>query len=271
MTITSQPSSVSLTVGQTATGSIDLKNTGAKTWPAGVVRLAPIPRDAASSFASASWVSPTRVSANAADVKPGETAHFEWDLTASQPGDFQPYFGLVAEGLAWFADSGGPPDNDIQVSVHVAPGPPVGAGGAAGTGAAGAAAAGKSGAAGVGAGGATGTGGKSGATSAGGATATGGKSGATSAGGTSASGGKSGASGIAGKTGAAGTGVGAGGGIVGKSGGGGVAPGVVNQEAPKDDAGGCGCRLVAPSRAPSAFAGLAVLALLVRRRRTNRS
>ena len=266
---------IQLTVGQTATGSIDFKNTGTKTWPAGVVRLAPIPRDAASSFASASWISPTRVSANAADVKPGETAHFEWDLTASQPGDFQPYFGLVAEGLAWFADSGGPPDNDIQVSVHVAQAPPVGAGGGAGSGAAGAAAAGKAGAAGVGVGGAIGkggAGGKGGATSAGGAsTSAGGAS--PSAGGASPGVGKGGVSGSAGKLGTAGSSVGAGGmATLGKGGGApGSAPVVVDQEAPKADGGGCGCRVVAPSRTPSALAGLAVLALFVRRRRANRS
>ena len=46
-----------------------------------------------------------------------------------------PYFGLVAEGITWFADSGGPPDDDLQVNLHVAPAPQTGgAGGTAGGG-----------------------------------------------------------------------------------------------------------------------------------------
>jgi MYXO-CTERM domain-containing protein len=126
---------------QKQTGSIDLKNTGTIKWPAGVVKLAPIPRDKASSFAAGTWISPTRVSTNAADVAPGQTGHFEWDLEPQEAGDFAPYFGLVAEGVTWFADSGGPKDDVLQVNVHVAPGPPpsmttsaTGSGGAGGGG-----------------------------------------------------------------------------------------------------------------------------------------
>jgi hypothetical protein len=121
---------IPMTVGEPQKGSIDLKNTGTATWTAGVVELAPIPRDQPSAFAGPSWLSPTRVSTLAKDVAPGATGHFEWDLDPSQPGSFQPYFGLVAEGITWFADSGGPPDDDIQVSVKVAPG--AGTGGADG-------------------------------------------------------------------------------------------------------------------------------------------
>ena len=132
---------IQMTQYQAQTGSIDLKNTGNKTWPAGVVKLAPIPRDQASSLAASTWISPTRVSTLGADVAPGGTGHFEWDFYPQQAGDFQPYFGLVAEGVTWFADSGGPGDNVMQVKVHVAPGSPpppmttsssAGAGGGAG-------------------------------------------------------------------------------------------------------------------------------------------
>ena len=127
---------------QKQTGSIDLKNTGTIKWPAGVVKLAPIPRDKASSFADSTWISATRVSTIAADVAPGETGHFEWDLSPQEAGDFAPYFGLVAEGVTWFADSGGPKDDVLQVTVHVEPGPPPsmtssGTGGGAGGGAGG--------------------------------------------------------------------------------------------------------------------------------------
>jgi len=106
------------------TGTIDLKNTGNTTWKAGVVKLAPIPRDHASNLASSTWLSPTRVSTVSADVAPGGTGHFEWDLEPQEAGDFQPYFGLVEEGVAWFADSGGPKDNVMQVNVHVEAAPP---------------------------------------------------------------------------------------------------------------------------------------------------
>ena len=109
---------------QKQTGSIDLKNMGTIKWPADVVKLAPIPRDKASSFAASTWMSATRVSTIAADVAPGETGHFEWDLYPQEAGDFAPYFGLVAEGVTWFADSGGPKDDVLQVTVHVEPGPP---------------------------------------------------------------------------------------------------------------------------------------------------
>ena len=115
---------IEMTQYQVQQGSIDLKNTGNTTWPAGVVKLAPIPRDQASNFAASTWLSTNRVSTIAADVAPGGTGHFEWDLDPQDAGDFQPYFGLVAEGKAWFADSGGPGDNVMQVNVHVAPGAP---------------------------------------------------------------------------------------------------------------------------------------------------
>jgi MYXO-CTERM domain-containing protein len=151
---------------QKQTGSIDLKNTGTKKWPAGVVKLAPIPRDKASSFAAGTWISSTRVSTIATDVAPGQTGHFEWDLDPQEAGDFSPYFGLVAEGITWFADSGGPKDDVLQVTVHVAPGPPptmtttttgAGGGGTGGDGAGGDGAGGGAGSGGAGAGGAGGS------------------------------------------------------------------------------------------------------------------
>jgi hypothetical protein len=115
---------IPMTVGKMAKGSIDMMNTGDATWKAGVVKLAPIPRDMPSDVHAPSWLSTTRVSTLAKDVPPGGTGHFEWDLDPSQAGDVQPYFGLVAEGVTWFADSGGPPDNDIQVNIDAKLPPP---------------------------------------------------------------------------------------------------------------------------------------------------
>jgi hypothetical protein len=79
-----QGAPVQMTVGQTQTGSLKVKNTGSQTWPAGVVKLAPSPRDQASPFASSTWLTSARVSSIKADVKPGETGTFEWDLTPSK-------------------------------------------------------------------------------------------------------------------------------------------------------------------------------------------
>ncbi len=130
---------VPMTAGQMQKGSIDMKNTGTATWKAGVVKLAPIPRDMPSDMQAPTWLSPTRVSTIAQDVPPGSTGHFEWDLDPSQAGSFMPYFGLVAEGVTWFADSGGPPDDDIQVNLQVSPAPSSGStGGGSGQGGAGA-------------------------------------------------------------------------------------------------------------------------------------
>ena len=150
---------IPMTVGKMQKGSIDMMNSGTATWKAGVVELAPIPRDMPSSVHAPSWLSPTRVSTLSADVPPGGTGHFEWDLDPSQAGNVQPYFGLVAEGVTWFADSGGPPDDDIQVNIQATLAASTGGtGGAPGTGGSGAAggsdaAGGSGGSAGAGAGG----------------------------------------------------------------------------------------------------------------------
>src|SRR5438094_257213 len=59
---------IQMTQYQVQHGSIDLKNTGNTTWPAGIVKLAPIPRDQASNLAANSWLAPNRVSTISADV-----------------------------------------------------------------------------------------------------------------------------------------------------------------------------------------------------------
>lgn len=129
-------SPLSMVVGETQEGWIDLRNVGTQTWKPGVVYLASIPRDEPSDlYDASSWSSSTRVSTVTQEVPPGEVGRFVWNIHASKPGDTQPYFGLVAEGAGWFADDGGPADEVIQLSVHVAPEEPEpseGEGGAAG-------------------------------------------------------------------------------------------------------------------------------------------
>ena len=57
---------IQMTQYQPQTGYIEMTNTGTATWKAGVVKLAPIPRDTPSDFQAPSWLSPTRVSTLAA-------------------------------------------------------------------------------------------------------------------------------------------------------------------------------------------------------------
>jgi lysozyme len=267
---------IQMTVGQTLKGSIDLKNVGSKPWKAGEVHLAPIPRDKASPFASPSWVSPNRVSSVSADVAPGQTGHFEWDLTASAAGDSKPYFGLVEDGVTWFADAplgGGPPDNDIQVNVSVKDAPGTGGSGGSGAGTGGA---GEAGAAGKGEAGAGGSGaGKGGAASStggavgakgGAASSTGGAAGAKG-GAASSAGGGAGTKGVAGAT------VEGGGGSVDAGGSSSVAgaDGQVDvvDDTPSSSSGGC--EIGGSSTSLRGSLALFGIALVVTRRRRDRA
>ena len=107
--------------GDAAKGYIELTNTGALPWKAGVTKLAPIPRDAASPFAEPSWLSPTRVSSIAADVAPGGVGRFEVALATKAIGDTKIKFGVVEDGVAWFSDpgQGGPADGLLEVHLVV--------------------------------------------------------------------------------------------------------------------------------------------------------
>jgi len=119
------PAAFTMHVGETSQGSMTLKNSGTKAWVAGTTKLAPIPRDTASPFATSTWLSPTRVSSVASDVQPGASGTFALSLTATKLGDFEVELGLVEEGLAWFADAptgGGPADGFLRVHVSVVAG-----------------------------------------------------------------------------------------------------------------------------------------------------
>jgi hypothetical protein len=126
------PAPLTVHVGDTATGYIELTNTGTQTWKAGTTKLAPIPRDKPSPFADKSWLSPTRVSTVAADVAPGAVGRFDVALDASAASDTEVEFGLVDEGVAWFSDApkgGGPADGFLKVHFVVVPqGAPLDAG-----------------------------------------------------------------------------------------------------------------------------------------------
>ena len=110
-------------VGQSVEAWIDLKNVGSQTWKAGVTKLAPTPRDQASSLATSTWLSPTRVSTVAADVPPGQVGRFTIPLEGVTAGDYTQTFGLVDEGVTWFSDAangGGPADDFLTLHLVVA-------------------------------------------------------------------------------------------------------------------------------------------------------
>jgi hypothetical protein len=118
------PAALSAAVGDVVHGYFELTNTGTQTWKAGVTKLAPIPRDKSSPFADSTWLSPTRVSSVAADVAPGAVGRFDVALDPHSVGDFTLQFGLVEEGVTWFADfptGGGPADGALQLHLSVAP------------------------------------------------------------------------------------------------------------------------------------------------------
>jgi MYXO-CTERM domain-containing protein len=136
---TLQDPAITMTTGQTMTGSITLKNVGTATWKAGETKLAPTPRDKPSPLGSTGWLSPTRVSSPPMDVPPGQSYAFPLTLTAGAPGTYTQTFSLVEETITWFGDApkgGGPPDDLLAVKVIVTgPGGGTGGGDTGGSGA----------------------------------------------------------------------------------------------------------------------------------------
>jgi len=115
-----------LGVGQSVDAWIDVKNVGSDTWKAGTTKLAPTPRDQASPLATATWLSPTRVSTLAADVPPGQVGRFTIPLEGVTAGDYTQTFALVEEGVTWFADQangGGPADDFLKLHLVVTDAP----------------------------------------------------------------------------------------------------------------------------------------------------
>jgi MYXO-CTERM domain-containing protein len=114
----SQPA-IEMKEGETLDGFFDLKNEGTATWNANT-KLAPTPRDQPSPLADASWLSPTRI-VSPGSVAPGQVGHFAVRIHAGAPGDHWQTFGLVQEGVTWFAQQGGPPDTQLAIKVRVTP------------------------------------------------------------------------------------------------------------------------------------------------------
>jgi hypothetical protein len=115
---------LTMTAGDVIPSYIELKNTGTKAWD-GNTRLGTTqPRDRTSAFADSTWVAPNRPSEVKGSVAPGATYKFTFDLAApDKPGNYDEFFGVVEDGVAWFSDNGqgGPPDNQLEVKITVLP------------------------------------------------------------------------------------------------------------------------------------------------------
>ncbi|HEY8431171.1 MAG TPA: MopE-related protein [Sandaracinaceae bacterium] len=116
--------------GQEVSGYIEMRNTGRATWRPGETYLGTTePRDVASPIAGPDWVAPNRPATIDRVVAPGETGRFNFTVRAPDAlGDYPQFFNLVQEGVAWFSQQGGPPDNQLQVRVTVIEPPPCPAG-----------------------------------------------------------------------------------------------------------------------------------------------
>jgi hypothetical protein len=72
-----------------------------------------------------SWLSVNRVVANVGEVARGQEATFDFLVRAPEtPGEYRETLGLLIDGLAWFGDVGGPPDDTIALALTVVAPPP---------------------------------------------------------------------------------------------------------------------------------------------------
>ena len=116
--------SFEMTPGQILSGSIDLRNTGTETWRPGQTFLGTTqPRDRASVLAGPGWPNDHRAASVPGDVPPGMVGSFVFTVRApGTPGEYRQFFSLVEDGVTWFGDDGGPPDDQLQIRVTVVPG-----------------------------------------------------------------------------------------------------------------------------------------------------
>ncbi len=115
--------------GESFSVRIVATNTGGAPWDASTRIGTTDPRDRASEFASPSWINDGRPAAVDGAVLAGESYTFELALKAPDtPGVYDEHFGFVQEGVAWFADQGGPPDDSIALPIQVVSASPNGGG-----------------------------------------------------------------------------------------------------------------------------------------------
>ena len=112
---------ITLQLGDTLDGWFELRNSGTRGWTTTATRLAPTPRDQPSALADPSWLSPTRAAGVPAATATGQVARFPVRLRGNTIGSFTQTFGMLQEGVVWFADRGGPADTFMRVRVDVVP------------------------------------------------------------------------------------------------------------------------------------------------------
>ena len=110
---------VELVLGEEEAGYIEMLNVGTATWQPGSTNLAVTPRESTSAVADEGWVSSMRPATVDAVTPPGEVGRFSFALQGNSVGETAQYFGLVEEWVTWFADDGGPRDDQLQVRVIV--------------------------------------------------------------------------------------------------------------------------------------------------------
>jgi lysozyme len=115
--------------GESFSVRIVATNTGGAPWDSNTRIGTTEPRDRPSEFASPSWVNDGRPAQVGGTVDAGASYTFELAFKApSEPGAYNEHFGFVQEGVAWFADQGGPPDDSIALAIQVVQGSPNGGG-----------------------------------------------------------------------------------------------------------------------------------------------
>ena len=111
-----------MTVNQDIKANMVLKNVGKKSWTTATKLATTQPRDRASVFVGADWLSPSRLSAVKGTIAPGANFKFTFTFHAPEkPGTYKEYFGVVQEGVAWFSapGQGGPADDVYEAQIKV--------------------------------------------------------------------------------------------------------------------------------------------------------
>jgi MYXO-CTERM domain-containing protein len=121
---------MTLPVGGTAKGCFEFKNIGTETWMPGKTLLGTTKdRDRMSAARAPDWISENRAGTVDKEVKRGENGKFCFSVKApASPSTITEYFGLVEEGVMWFADSGGPADDVLWLKITATEGAVVDAG-----------------------------------------------------------------------------------------------------------------------------------------------
>lgn len=116
--------------GETFTVRVTYTNTGASAWDEQTKLGTTEPRDRMSLFVDASWPEETRPAVVTGTVDSGSSYTFELALRAPViNGTYSESFGLVQEGVTWFADQGGPSDDAVTLAIQVINGVEGGSGG----------------------------------------------------------------------------------------------------------------------------------------------